>query len=286
MNQPLAYQQVPLESEAGQAFASLLPDEGAARTTLLLDAYEPQQELSWCALASSCVILKALASMETTVSRSAVTAPTQQALFELVRTRCIAQHHGRQIRAGISLRELEALLSGVLCERVGGGHPGTRVRRVDAVADATTADAAQFASKFSADLASGAMLLINLRTPRGGGHWVPVGGAVRSGGDAWVLVLDPAAHKGLGPHWMLSEVLLAAMCTINGRGEARGYLAIESQQCRQQSWQQCQWHDHEGGVAAAPAEGDDGGPLRVPSAQPSTHDGDPSLLSPRLQMDP
>ena len=48
---------------------------------------------------------------------------------------------------------------------------------------------------------------------------------VDEGDAAWVLLLDPAAHK-LGPHWLPQEILAATMCTVNSRGEARGYLAI------------------------------------------------------------
>lgn len=57
------------------------------------------------------------------------------------------------------------------------------------------------------------------------GHWMVVGARASVGGENYVLLLDPAAHK-LGPHWLPQEILAATMRTVNSRGEARGYLAI------------------------------------------------------------
>ena len=49
--------------------------------------------------------------------------------------------------------------------------------------------------------------------------------SVQWGGAWWALALDPAAHK-LGPHWLPESLLLSTMCTLNSRGEARGYLSL------------------------------------------------------------
>jgi len=234
---------IPLDSEAGQSYAARLSDGHAARLAQLLDAFEPQAYGSWCGLAAAACALQVLG--------ATASATTQAALFKeaLIVTRSTTG----QLTAGLSLADLEALIIRSLRER--------RLETVASVRCASAADPAMLASTLDADLAEeGAstysanydssdhaarsavdcdlaadlpppppILLVNvLRTVQGSttGHWMLAAGSVRVGGERWVLVLDPAAHK-LGPHWLPELVLISCMATLNSRGEPRGYLAID-----------------------------------------------------------
>ena len=233
---------VPLDSEAGQSYAARLSDAHAARLAQLLDAFEPQAYGSWCGLAAATCALKVL---------GVGNGITQAALFEeaLIVTRSATG----QLTAGLSLADLEALMVRSLRHKPFFGLASVR--------SASAADPALLASALDADLAedganaysanydsSGCtvrsvasphtaadlpppppILLVNvLRTVQGSttGHWMIAAGSVRVGGERWVLVLDPAAHK-LGPHWLPELALISCMATLNSRGEPRGYLAVD-----------------------------------------------------------
>ena len=212
---------VHLDSDRGQQFAARLDDENAAWLTQLLDAFEAQQHGSWCALAVDALILKVLRAENSSDASNATTAPNQEQLLDdaLVVTRA----NKRQLPAGISLQENFELVSGLL---------DTHARGSASVFKVDSADPALLASALDTDLASRphSVIIANLlRQVKGSitGHWVVVAGSIRTADDEeWILILDPAAHK-LGPHWLPKMLLIAAMATVNHRGELRGYLAVE-----------------------------------------------------------
>ena len=76
---------------------------------------------------------------------------------------------------------------------------------------------------------SDSVLLVNLLRRVGGqwsGYWVLLGGfAMHARHEAYVLVLDVAAHK-LAHHWLPVDYLTTCMHTQNSRGELRGYLRL------------------------------------------------------------
>ena len=89
---------VPLESEVGQMFLSaLVHDACLARFLHLVDAYEHQEEPSFCALAAIRMALKSDISLASTT-----TLPTQRLLYELATEWRAAQRmEGGQFRAGV-----------------------------------------------------------------------------------------------------------------------------------------------------------------------------------------
>ena len=130
------------------------------------------------------------------------------------RNRCRRIGAGRLV-AGVSLAELEKLMRRRLAQH----GAAACVRRVDGCP----------AREWGADSRLPAPLLVNcLRHVQGRwtGHWMLTAVAVETEAGRWVLLLDPAAHK-LGPHWLPEDILTAAMCTRNYRGELRGYLAVD-----------------------------------------------------------
>lgn len=226
-HETMLYEQalVPLESEVGQAYTSHLSDIVLPRTTLLIDAFEPQQSASWCGLACVRMAMKVLVGPD--IGRPAL--PSQRDLLEMARSWSAARHIDRDaLRAGISLSELEAFLTKVLASDPQMQFAHANVCRRDAT------DPALFGAALVSDLDDVAsqqhspILLVNLLRYVAGawsGHWMVVAGSVRVGGEQWVLMLDPAAHK-LGPHWLPRSTLASAMCTFNSRGEPRGYILI------------------------------------------------------------
>lgn len=220
-----------LDCDAGQQFSAHLSDEGATQLWLLLNSFEPQQHGAWCGLAVAATALKALGAIEP---------PTQTALFEeaLVVQRMTVQ---RQLNGGLSLDDLRQLmLRSLQRHNLSVGVRCVSAANPELLASSLDADLIEGASSASRGAGGGArpdaaaalrpLLLVNLIRTLGGsttGHWVLVGGAVRVGGERWVLILDPAAHK-CGPHWLPELQLIACMATLNVRGEPRGYLALES----------------------------------------------------------
>ena len=219
MQQPSEYERamVPLESETGQALVAHMGDDDVVRLSRLLDAFEPQQYGSWCGLAVLSTVLKVL---------GAARLPTQAALFE---SALIMQQRtkARQLNGGLSLADLYELTKQSLAQH---GIQAS-VRREAA------ADPVLLTSAFDADCGdihphsattTPPLLMINLIRTVGGattGHWVLAAGSVHVGGECWVLILDPAAHK-LGPHFLPDLHLISCMSTLNVRGEPRGYLAV------------------------------------------------------------
>lgn len=209
---------VPLESEHGQALAASLPDFALPRLCAATEYFEAQIEASWCCIAAFRMALRALAALAPSVlSSEIVAAYTQETLFQIEQAARGQQGASRQLGGGVSLAEGELLLADL------GLQGALRVQR-------HCADEESFGSSLEADLASRAqqLLCVNvLRQVQGRwtGHWQVVVASAQVGGDAWALVLDPAAHK-LGPHWLPHSTLLNCMATRNVRGEARGYLAL------------------------------------------------------------
>ena len=208
---------VPLESAQGQALAAALADALLPRMCAASEAFESQQEGSWCGLAAICTALKALASLEPNLlSADAASALSQECLFGIEQEARRAPPSSRQLAAGLSLAEGELLLADL-------GLPMLRSRR-------QPADDPTFAETLAMDLSStrNQIMLVNVLRQVGGvwtGHWMTCAASVHSRGECWVLVLDPAAHK-LGPHWLPEGMLLSTMATRNVRGEARGYLVL------------------------------------------------------------
>ena len=210
-----------LDSPEGQLLAAHIDDSSLQYVVAACDSFEAQIEGSWCALAAIVCACKALS------LTSALPEMTQVALFQHV-TGSTATSGG--LRAGISLGECEQLLASLGLRHASESGPATcQIRSVSAN------DANAFAAVLCADLgevASGSkLMLVNvLRQVKGiwTGHWMVVAARVTTNtGDSWALVLDPAAHK-LGAHFLPEGTLVAAMCTLNSRGEARGYVMIES----------------------------------------------------------
>ena len=214
---------VPLASPQGQALAAYLQDAALSRVCAASDAFVAQIEPTWCGLASISTALQTLRTLHPSFRSKA---ESQEELFEVERAARGPSlgPSSRQLRGGLSLAEGEALAARLL--------RGTAWQ--DALRRHSADDAHSFAGALGADLddlasTAGKILLVNvLRQVQGAwtGHWMVVAAAiVDPSGEVWALALDPAAHK-LGPHWLPESLLLSTMCTLNYRGEARGYLSL------------------------------------------------------------
>ena len=202
-------QLVPLDSAAGQRLALTMSEGWRVRASLLHAAFEPQQEGSWCALASTVVALRA---MRSTVPEGLVALPTQRQLFDEY-----------QPRGGVSLSELDAVLrsvadlrcSGLLRVELHAGHEREMLHN-DLFNDLLLGEA------------DNSTILINYMRLLNGmwtGHWSVLGGLALDGEKSYALVLDVAAHK-VAVHWIPLAMLVACICTLNSRGECRGYLRL------------------------------------------------------------
>lgn len=225
---------VPLDSELGHAHAARMSDAWAARSAALVEAYEAQQEGSWCALASTAIALKALL-------RAPAIAPTQEWLFALLDE---SRHRegrplgsGRQLVNGVSLAEQAAHLHEVaVALGLGGGAdheaPALSARCVAGEAGAEALEAALLSECglcAAEEAAPAAVLQVNmLRLVQGrwDAHWSVLSGAcVAADGRPWALVLDVAAAK-LAPHWLPLSMLAGTMATRNQFGKARGLVVV------------------------------------------------------------
>jgi len=129
----------------------------------------------------------------------------------------LAAHY--KFRGGISLAELRATAE-------------AEARRIDPSIRTTQVDGhlATLPHALLDDLrrdSDDSVVLVNVLryvADRWTGHWQPVGGySELSDEEAFVLLLDPAAHKCVW-HWVPLRLVVGCVCTTNSRGEARGYL--------------------------------------------------------------
>lgn len=208
---------VHLHSAEGQLLAGCLSDDWAARMGLLLDAFEPQAHPAWCGFASLRVALR---------SCGAVRVPTQQEMYDLVSRDAAIKpvRPGGPMAGGLSMSQLERIVHLVGTTDVG---------LTPSVELVYGAERSQFEARLVADLCAsledGSVVLVNLLRTLGGrygGHWSPLGGlTVSPSGEAYVLLLDVAAHR-LGLHWVPLRMLVACCCTLNMHGTPRGYLRV------------------------------------------------------------
>lgn len=208
---------VDLHTAEGQQLAGCLSDEWAARMSFLLDAFEPQAHPAWCGYASLRIALR---------SCGAVRVPTQQEMYEIVSRDASVKpvRPDGSMAGGLSMSQLERIVHLVATTDLGFALDAELVYG---------AERSQFEARLVADLCAsledGSVVLVNLLRTLGGrygGHWSPLGGLTMSaGGEAYVLLLDVAAHR-LGLHWVPLRMLVACCCTLNMHGTPRGYLRV------------------------------------------------------------
>ena len=103
---------MPLESAERQQLSARLADAALPRLLAACDAFEPQQEGSWCCLAAFVTALRTLATLEPQSLSSDITAAySQEGLFEIERRARNMPSTARALPAGVSLAEGEMLLA-------------------------------------------------------------------------------------------------------------------------------------------------------------------------------
>jgi len=216
-------QLVLLDSDEGQQLASFMSDEWAVRLTALINAFEPQEEPSGCAVAATVVALRVLSGR----SERADPLLTQDRCFVELFS-CHVQTVGRGLVSGVSMAELVATLADASAWL---RLPGLSVIREPAVGAPGGASEQMFCDTLLLDLlehCGDSVMLVNLLRCVAGqwtGHWVVLGGFSMLADVPHVLILDVAAHK-LKHHWLPAMALVKCMLTLNSRGEPRGYLRL------------------------------------------------------------
>jgi len=240
---------IALCSAEGQLLAGSLSDAWAARLATLLDLFEPQEHGAWCGYASTRIALRHC---------MRVAVPSQREMYDIC-TRDGSIKPGGSMAGGLSMAQLERIARLVALARgdlhllsdvngdsgapelelvYGAANPASDVNGASGAPELELvygADRAEFEARLVSDLdrslEDGSVVLVNFLRSLGGtrgGHWSPIGGLSvphGGGGEAYVLLLDVAAHR-LGLHWVPLGLLVACCCTLNYYGTPRGYLRV------------------------------------------------------------
>lgn len=196
---PLPAGAIALDTERGRA---LLATAAVADHAALLGAFQPQEKISWCGVASSVAVLNARGAH---VTQDGFFTPAVTAIRPWWRTTF----------GGMPITQLGPMLEahGVRAE----------VRHAEAHPLET------FRADLAANLATpGDHVLVNYDRREldeaGSGHISPV--SALSADGAWVLLLDTAAYK-YPPHWVPVDRLYQAMNTPDSEsGRSRGWVLV------------------------------------------------------------